>query len=89
MYETGDSLSRCAEMAVSLVDQSCKDFKRYTESLRAEGLKFDKTVQSQVEKVIECFETSLSGCLVWSLVSARYGAAKDVQEDGSLLIKFN
>ncbi|KAH8774380.1 isoprenoid synthase domain-containing protein [Diaporthe sp. PMI_573] len=88
MQEKGYSLDKAMALNVKLVEESCEDFRNYTQSLRASGSSYDDTVQSQLEKVIEVFETSLTGCLVWSLLGARYGAVEDIQRDGSLKIKF-
>jgi hypothetical protein len=89
MAETGQSLTEAAENVVQQLAQSIDLFDEATHNLRLKAAEYGPDVlPSDVESFIGVFETTLTGCFNWSLVTGRYGVPKDMQVDGSLVVNF-
>lgn len=88
MAETGQSLTEATENVVQQLAQSIDLFDEAADNLRLKAAEYGPEILPDVEKFIGVFETTVSGCFNWSLVTGRYGVPKDMQADGSLVVNF-
>lgn len=86
MAEENVGLAEATDIVYEKLVASCKAFDRAVVALRQRTEGYDETTQSNIDKLITCYEAFLTGVMNWSYTTARYKAAQDIREDGSLLV---
>jgi hypothetical protein len=86
MNETGESLQSAVTKLTSQLYDSAERFDTAAASLRVKGREYHRSIQDDLERFIETFETFQTGCFQFYVRSKRFGILKCKQDDGSFLV---
>ncbi|KAI0008065.1 terpenoid synthase [Xylariaceae sp. FL0662B] len=86
MAKSGLSLESAIHELIEQMYSSARRFDLAVASLRSKGRGYDDSIQEQLERFIESFETFQTGCFTFFMNARRYRVADYKQEDGQFLI---
>ncbi|KAH6664445.1 isoprenoid synthase domain-containing protein [Halenospora varia] len=86
MAGDGVGLSEATKIVYEELVANSKAFDQAVAVLREKAKQYNETAQSNIDKLIECYEAFLTGVMNWSYTNARYKVSQDIQKDGSLLV---
>jgi hypothetical protein len=88
MWDKNMTMNEAIEDAIQDLGRCCQNFDQAADSLRQKALDYGESVQRDIEELIECFETTQTGCYNWSKKTDRYSVSSNYQKDGSLVVDF-
>ncbi|KAH9906199.1 isoprenoid synthase domain-containing protein [Xylariomycetidae sp. FL2044] len=86
MAEDGIGLPEATRVVYEQLVANCAAFDRAKDGLRRKAKDFEASVQTDTDKVIECYEAFLCGVMNWSYTNYRYRVSQDIREDGTLVV---